>query len=210
MDMEEALNKIYISLLVHSAYSFVIHYQINSTDVRCSNDIQREERLASQSYAMALKQKALACYVLVGMTVLGYEKEDVTPLLSVRVSHLSLCSRRALRECQVMNSARKFLQVLQNYADKDVRTSSTSFENSVASTVTTVPISSTTSSTTSSSTASTSSTAFTSSYISISSTELSSTTSSQSSTMSTSSILSTLLTTSSSLEFNTYSEIEID
>lgn len=116
MEIEEAMDKIYSSLLTHTAYAYYIHHQFTTSAIRCSEDIQGEQSLANASNLLATNQKALACQIRIGIAVLGYKQNDASSVLNLTITDLSQCSRRALRDCQVIHSINRFLKVVADYA----------------------------------------------------------------------------------------------
>lgn len=137
MNIQEALNKIYLSSLMHSAYFYIEHYEVNNTNIRCLNDIEKEQKMANQSFDLGRKHQSIACYLLTAIYVLGFERDDVMPYLNFTITDLLWCSRRELRHCQVLASAQKFLRIINDYA---VDTLGDSFVSFASWTLSTSPI----------------------------------------------------------------------
>ncbi|XP_035219017.1 uncharacterized protein LOC118192214 isoform X2 [Stegodyphus dumicola] len=120
MDTEEALNRIYSSLLVHSAHAYFIRHQFLTSSATCPVTIVDEGNLAEQAFILAKKQKSLACAIRLGITILGYHQNDTSAILDEKLSDLRLCSRRALRDCQVVRSIIHLLDIISQYARSEL------------------------------------------------------------------------------------------
>ncbi|XP_054708473.1 uncharacterized protein LOC129218270 isoform X2 [Uloborus diversus] len=116
MTNEEALNSIYSSLTMHSMYSYFIHHQFETSAKRCSEDIRNERHLATSSANLATEQKTLACIIKKAISFLGYTFQENEGLSNETLTSVNVCSRRALRDCQVLRSVNHSLSTIAIYA----------------------------------------------------------------------------------------------
>ncbi|KAG8190967.1 hypothetical protein JTE90_010828 [Oedothorax gibbosus] len=116
-DEEEALQQIHSSLLLHAAYAYFVEHQFATASGSCSEaSLERERKLAQEALVLARKQKHMACLTQMTLDELGFARNATDALLDARFADLRLCSRRALRDCQVMLSIGQLLDSIGNYA----------------------------------------------------------------------------------------------
>ncbi|XP_015909392.1 uncharacterized protein [Parasteatoda tepidariorum] len=116
LDVEAAVNQIYYSLQVHSAYIYLIHHQYKEDSPRCPGTLPREKQLAAQSLILANKQKSLVCTIETSMSLLGYNRNATYSILELEVTDLSQCSHMAIRDCQVLRSIIHLLNTMARYS----------------------------------------------------------------------------------------------
>lgn len=121
MDAEEALARIHSSLLMHAAYAYFVDHQFATVSGLCSEaNLDREQNLAREALILAKKQKQMACMTQMTMEELGFTLNVTNSLLNERFANLRLCSRRALRDCQIMLSISHLLDVIGKYSNSMV------------------------------------------------------------------------------------------
>ncbi|GFS96866.1 uncharacterized protein NPIL_447701 [Nephila pilipes] len=117
MNEEEALKRIYSSLLMHSAHAYFVDHQYLTFGETCSEtNTDRERNLAREAIILARKQKHMACMTQMTLEELGYTPDDTNAILDERFTNLQMCSRRALRDCQIMLSIVHLFDVISNYS----------------------------------------------------------------------------------------------
>lgn len=116
MDGGDALAKIYFSMLVHTAHAYFIRHQHETQSNSSTCFGPNERNLARKSGELAVKQKFLACIIRMGATAMGYSPNYSNQILDEDMTQLRLCSRRALRDCQVLHSIIYLLDVIARYA----------------------------------------------------------------------------------------------
>ncbi|CAL1287499.1 unnamed protein product [Larinioides sclopetarius] len=117
MDPEAALKRIHSSLLMHAAYAYFVEHQYLTSSSTCSEaSANRERSLAREAVILARKQKHMACMTQMTIEELGYTSNDIDEILNEKFTNLQLCSRRALRDCQIMLSIVRLFDVIANYS----------------------------------------------------------------------------------------------
>ncbi|KAF8784666.1 uncharacterized protein LOC129959481 isoform X2 [Argiope bruennichi] len=117
MDAEGALKRIHSSLLMHAAHAYFVEYQYLTSSSTCSEaSANRERNLAREAIILARKQKHMACMTQMTIEELGYTPNNTDEILDEKFTNLQLCSRRALRDCQIMLSIVRLFDVIANYS----------------------------------------------------------------------------------------------
>ncbi|GFQ96250.1 uncharacterized protein TNCT_314272 [Trichonephila clavata] len=117
MNEEGALKRIYSSLIMHSAHAYFVDHQYLTFGATCSEaNTDRERNLAREAVILARKQKHMACMTQMILEELGYTPDDTNAILDEKFTNLQMCSRRALRDCQIMLSIVHLFDVISNYS----------------------------------------------------------------------------------------------
>ncbi|KAH7982194.1 hypothetical protein HPB52_003386 [Rhipicephalus sanguineus] len=117
LSQAQALSSLYGFLVSHAAYAFFVSEQAEKyANSSCASP--NEHTLAENSRTLAAQLRDLLCTIKLTASVHGGNVEfgaSEERVASLRVCDESTCSRRLLRDCQVVASVANVLRTLQRY-----------------------------------------------------------------------------------------------
>lgn len=123
MTQAEALSTLYRFLLTHTAYAHFIHEQVlDYENTSCQSGRPNEDTLRENSKTLAAQLRDLLCTIKLTSAVHGgnvqfrQAEEDVAGL---NVYDEDTCSRRVLRDCQVVASIINILRTFHTYLQNE-------------------------------------------------------------------------------------------
>ncbi|KAK8768940.1 hypothetical protein V5799_014595 [Amblyomma americanum] len=117
LSQAQALTNLYGFLVSHAAYAFFVSEQAEKY-ANSSCAIPNEHSLAENSRTLAAQLRDLLCTIKLTASVHGGNVEfsaSEERVAALRVCDESTCSRRLLRDCQVVASVTNVLHTLQRY-----------------------------------------------------------------------------------------------
>lgn len=117
LSQAQALSSLYGFLVSHAAYAFFVSEQAEKyANSSCASP--NEHTLAENSRTLAAQLRDLLCTIKLTASVHGGNVQfsaSEERVASLRVCDESTCSRRLLRDCQVVASVANVLRTLQRY-----------------------------------------------------------------------------------------------
>ncbi|XP_022252160.1 uncharacterized protein LOC106468149 [Limulus polyphemus] len=107
----------------HTAHVYNLKFQQANSTVSCSNIRPNENSFLGRAEAVVVHLKEVRCFLQLANQVRRQRiatNNSSSKILNERIDDLKLCSRRVLRDCQVINSVISLSDTLHGYLNSKI------------------------------------------------------------------------------------------